>query len=60
MARVARAMALATRVVCNKEGKGDKGDGDKGGRRAMATRVMVMAAAITWAKEMATRRAGDK
>ncbi len=53
-------MALATRVVCNKEGKGDKGDGDKGGRRAMATRVMVMAAAITWAKEMATRRAGDK
>ncbi len=31
--RVARAMALAMRVVCNKEGDGDsnKGGGDKGG-----------------------------
>ncbi len=35
-------MALATRVVCDKEGDGDggKSDGDKGGGRATATRAM--------------------
>ncbi len=33
-ARAARAMALASRVACNKEGNGNggKSDGDKGGR----------------------------
>ncbi len=38
----ARAMASATRVVCNEEGNGDggKSDGDKGGGRATATRAM--------------------
>jgi hypothetical protein len=37
-------MALVTRVVCDKEGNGDggKSNGDKGGRRAMATRAMVI------------------
>jgi hypothetical protein len=36
-------MASATRVVCNEEGDGDggKSDGNKGGGRATATRVMV-------------------
>ena len=42
MARAARAMASAMRVACNKEGDGDGGkiDGDEGGGRATATRVM--------------------
>jgi hypothetical protein len=41
-ARAARAMASATRVVCNKEGDGNgyKSNGDKVGRRATATRAM--------------------
>ncbi len=41
-ARAARAMALATRVVCNEEGNGDgyKSNGNKVGRRATATRAM--------------------
>ncbi len=36
-------MVSATRVACDEEGNGDRGksDGDKGGRRAMATRAMV-------------------
>ncbi len=35
-------MALAMRVACDEEGDGDggKSDGDKGGRRATATRAM--------------------
>jgi hypothetical protein len=43
MARAARAMASTTRVACDEEGDGDgsKSDGDEGGGRAMATRVMV-------------------
>jgi hypothetical protein len=43
MARAARAMALATRVVCDEEGDGDggKSNGNKGGRRATAMRAMV-------------------
>jgi hypothetical protein len=43
MARAAWAMALATRVACDKEGNGNggKSDGNKGGGRAMATRAMV-------------------
>ncbi len=42
MARVARAMALATRVACDEEGDGDggKSNGDEGGGRATATRAM--------------------
>jgi hypothetical protein len=42
MARAAWAMASAMRVVCDEEGDGDryKSDGDKVGRRAMATRAM--------------------
>ncbi len=41
--RAARAMASATRVVCDEEGYGDggKSDGNKGGERATATRAMV-------------------
>ncbi len=41
-ARVAWAMASATRVACNKEGDGDggKSDGNEGGGQAMATRAM--------------------
>jgi hypothetical protein len=44
-------MALVTRVVCNKEGKGDGGkrDGNKGGKQAMVTRVVAMAKTMTWA-----------
>jgi hypothetical protein len=40
--RVARAMALATRVACDREGNGDGGKsyGDKGGRQATAMRAM--------------------
>jgi hypothetical protein len=42
-ARAARAMASATRVVCDEEGDGDgyKSDGDEVGRRVTATRAMV-------------------
>jgi hypothetical protein len=42
-ARGARAMALATRVACNKEGDGNggKSNGVEGGGRAAATRAMV-------------------
>ncbi len=42
MARVAWAMALATRVACDEEGDGDggKSDGDEGGGQATATRAM--------------------
>ncbi len=42
--RVAQAMASATRVACGEEGDGDggKSDGYEGGRRATATRAMVM------------------
>jgi hypothetical protein len=41
-ARAARAIALATRVACNKEGDGNSGksNGDKCGGQAMATRAM--------------------
>jgi hypothetical protein len=39
--RAARAMALVTRVACDKEGDGDSGksDGNEGGGRAMAARA---------------------
>ncbi len=61
-ARVARVMALVTRVACDKEGNGDSSEsnGNKGGRQAMATRAMATAKVITWAIMMATRQAGDE
>ena len=50
-------MALATRVVCDKEGDGDggKSDGDKGGGRATATRAMA-----TEGKQQSTSNGIDK
>ncbi len=57
-----RAMALATRVACDKEsdGFGGKSDGSEGGRRLTATRTMVTVTATTWLMAMVTRLAGDK
>ena len=60
-----RAMALATRVECDKEsnGFGGKSDGNEGGRRLMATRALatVMATAMTWLTMVTvTRLAGDE
>jgi hypothetical protein len=57
-------MALATRVVCDKEGNdGDRGKSDGGdvGGQATAMRAMVeaMAMAPTWAMLMAMRLAGN-
>jgi hypothetical protein len=48
-ARAAWAIALAMRVVCNKEGDGDGGEsnGDEGAGQAMATWVMATAKATT-------------
>ncbi len=42
--KIARAMVLATRVVCNKEGDGksNEGNGNKGGGQVTGMRVMVM------------------
>jgi hypothetical protein len=53
-------MALATRVECDKEsdGFGGKCDGNEGGRRLMATRVMATVTATTWLMETVTRLAG--
>ncbi len=55
--RAARAMALVMRVVCDKEGNGNrnKGNGKEGGGRAMATKAM----AIMWAIGTAMRLAGN-
>ena len=57
-----RAMALATRVECDKEsnGFGGKSDGNKGGRRLMATRAMAMVTVTTWVMATVTRLAGDE
>jgi len=57
-----RAMVLAMRVECNKEGHGFGGkiDGNKGGRRLMATRVMATATATTWVMVMVIRLSGDE
>ena len=57
-----RAMALATRVECDKEsnGFGGKSNGNEGGRRLTATRVMSTAMAMTWVMVMVTRLAGNK
>ena len=59
---VKRAMALATRVECDKEsdGFGGKSNGNEGDKRLTATRAMVTAAAMTWVMVMVTRLAGDK
>ncbi len=61
-ARAARTMALATRVVCNKEGNGNysKSNDDEGDRQAMVTRVMAMVKANTWAILMVKRLTGNK
>jgi hypothetical protein len=44
-------MALAMRVVCDEEGKGDgsKRDGNEGGKQTMVTRAMATAMATMWA-----------
>ena len=58
-----RAMALATRVEpCDEEsdGFGGKSDGNEGGRRLTATRVMATVTATTWVIAMVTRLAGNK
>jgi len=58
---VKRAMALATRVECDKEsdGFGGKSNVNKGGRQ-LTTRAMVTATATTWVMVMVTRLAGDE
>ena len=57
-----RAMALATRVECDKEsdGFGGKSDGNEGGRRLTATRAMAMVTETKWVMVMVTRLAGNK
>jgi hypothetical protein len=61
-----RRMALATRVVCDKEcnGNGYKSNGDKCDGQATATRVMMTAMATAkatpWVMVMVTRLAGAK
>ncbi len=61
-----RRMALGTRVACNKEGDGNgyKSNGDKGDKRATATRAMVTAMATAkatmWVMVMVTRLAGEE
>ena len=57
-----RVMALATRVECDEEsdGFGGKSDGNEGGRRLTATRVMGTATVTTWAVVMVTRLMGNK
>ena len=57
-----RAMALATRVECDKEsdGFGGKSDGNEGGRRLMATRALATVMATTWLMVTVTRLAGGK
>ena len=57
-----RAMALATRVECDKEsnGFGGKSDGNEGGRQLTVTRVMATVMVTTWVMAMVTRLVGDK
>ena len=43
-----------------KTGIGNLGDGNEGGRRLTAARVMAMATATTWVMVMVTRLAGDE
>ncbi len=55
---------MVTTVLCDKNRKGSKGNGDKGGGKATATRAMAMATAMTtemmWAMGMTARWAGDE
>jgi hypothetical protein len=57
-----RAMALATRVECNKESDcfGSKRDGNEGGRQSMAIRAMATVTATAWAIVMEMRLEGNK
>ena len=57
-----RAMALATRVECDKEsnGFGGKSNGNEGGRQMMVTRALAMVTATTWLMVTVTRMAGDE
>jgi hypothetical protein len=57
MARAARAMASATRVVCDEEGNGDggKSNDDEGGGQASAMRAMA-----TEGKQQSTSNGIDK
>jgi hypothetical protein len=57
-----RVIALVTRVECGEEsnGFGGKSNGNEGGRRLMATRVMATVTATTWLMAMVTRLAGDE
>ena len=57
-----RAMALATRVEFDEDsdGFGGKSDGNKGGRRLMATRAMATVMATKWLMATVTRLAGNK
>jgi hypothetical protein len=53
-------MALATRVLCNKEGNGNGGkkDGINGSRQATATRAVVMEKANNNQPAMGLKKAG--
>jgi len=55
-------MALAIRVECNEESDGfsGKSDGNEGGRRLTATRVMATVMATRWLMATVTRLAGDE
>ncbi len=58
-----RAMAVATRVECDKEidGFGGKSDGNKSGRRSLtATRAMATVTATTWVMATVRRLAGNE
>jgi len=55
-------MALATRVEFDEDSDcfGGKSDGNKGGRRLVATRAMATVTATKWLMATVTRLAGDK
>ena len=58
-----RAMALASRVECDKESDsfGGKSDVNEGGRRLTVTsRAMAMVTSTTWVMATVTRLAGDE
>ncbi len=62
MRAMKRAMALATRVKCDKEsdGFGGKSNGNEGVMRLTVTRAMGMGMATTWVMATVKRLAGDK
>jgi len=57
-----RAIVLAMRMECDEEsiGFGGKSNGNEGGRRLMATRVLATVTAMTWLMVTVTRLAGDE